>query len=66
MTDGVVEAPMGAHFTSCEPDYARDEAFQRSYASTAADPEAYRAFKARYLDLDSHDAYRNAIAGGNR
>ena len=25
MTDGVVEAPNGAHFTSCEPDYRRDE-----------------------------------------
>ena len=28
MTDGVVEAPGGAHFTSCVPDYGRDEAFQ--------------------------------------
>src|SRR3974377_2200103 len=27
LTDAVVEAPMGAHFTSCDPDYARDEAF---------------------------------------
>src|SRR5688572_7787941 len=25
MTDGVVEAPGGAHFTSCVPDYDRDE-----------------------------------------
>jgi glutaconate CoA-transferase subunit A len=30
--DGVVEAPGGAHFTSCEPDYGRDEAAQREYA----------------------------------
>ena len=29
MTDGVVEAPHGAHFTECVPDYARDEAFQK-------------------------------------
>src|SRR5207237_4516375 len=28
MTDGVIEAPHGAHFTTCEPDYDRDEAFQ--------------------------------------
>ena len=28
MVDGVVEAPGGAHFTSCVPDYGRDEAFQ--------------------------------------
>jgi glutaconate CoA-transferase subunit A len=66
MTDGVVEAPLGAHFTACEPDYGRDEPFQRAYAAAAADPEAYRAFKARYLDLDSHDAYRRAVAGGVR
>ena len=32
MVDGVVEAPFGAHFTSCSPDYERDEAFQREYA----------------------------------
>jgi glutaconate CoA-transferase subunit A len=66
MTDGVVEAPMGAHFTSCEPDYGRDEPFQRAYAAAAADPAAYQAFKARYLDLESHDAYRAAITTGTR
>ena len=27
---GVVEAPNGAHFTSCAPDYGRDEAFQEA------------------------------------
>jgi glutaconate CoA-transferase, subunit A len=31
---GVVEAPGGAHFTSCAPDYERDEPFQRAYATT--------------------------------
>ncbi|WP_225822500.1 CoA transferase subunit A [Streptomyces naphthomycinicus] len=31
---GVVEAPNGAHFTSCAPDYGRDEEFQRLYATT--------------------------------
>ncbi|MER6674320.1 CoA-transferase [Streptomyces sp. NPDC000983] len=31
---GVVEAPNGAHFTSCAPDYGRDEAAQREYATT--------------------------------
>ena len=33
MTDGVIEAPFGAHFTECPPDYARDEAFQKEYAA---------------------------------
>ncbi|MDO0932375.1 CoA-transferase [Streptomyces sp. DG2A-72] len=31
---GVVEAPGGAHFTSCAPDYGRDEARQKEYATT--------------------------------
>lgn len=30
---GVVETPNGAHFTSCAPDYPRDEAFQKAYAA---------------------------------
>jgi glutaconate CoA-transferase subunit A len=63
MTDGVIEAPLGAHFTACEPDYGRDEPFQREYAAAAASPEAYQAFKARWLDLESHDAYRRALRG---
>jgi glutaconate CoA-transferase subunit A len=32
---GVVESPRGAAFTSCEPDYGRDEAAQREYAGAA-------------------------------
>ena len=61
MTHGVVEAPMGAHFTSCEPDYNRDEAFQKEYAATAKDPEAWKTFQEKYLNLESHDAYRQAV-----
>ncbi|WP_219464802.1 CoA transferase subunit A [Nonomuraea rhizosphaerae] len=34
MVAGVVEAPGGAGFTACEPDYGRDEDEQRRYAST--------------------------------
>jgi glutaconate CoA-transferase subunit A len=46
---GVVEAPNGAHFTSCVPDYPRDEAFQKRYADAAADPDSWRAFYSEYL-----------------
>lgn len=35
MVDAVVEAPGGAGFTSCVPDYGRDEAAQREYAEAA-------------------------------
>ena len=50
--DGVVEAPNGAHFTSCAPDYERDEGFQREYAKSAGSPEAWAEFKEAWLDLD--------------
>ncbi len=61
MVRGVVEAPGGAHFTSCDPDYGRDEAFQREYVKAAGDPEAWAAFQARYLDVDE-SAYQEAVA----
>ena len=35
MVDTVVETPNGAHFTTAEPDYGRDEKFQRHYAEAA-------------------------------
>lgn len=59
---GVIEAPNGAHFTTCEPDYGRDEAFQREYAQAAADPEAWAAFTHRYLSGDEA-FYQAAVAG---
>ncbi|MEV8624407.1 CoA-transferase [Streptomyces sp. NBC_01268] len=59
--DGVVETPNGAHFTSCAPDYDRDEVFQRAYVKAARDPEAWRDFTARFLSGDE-DAYQAAVA----
>lgn len=59
--NGVVEAPGGAHFTSCAPDYDRDEAFQAAYARAAADPAAWREFTGRFLSGDEA-AYRAAVA----
>jgi glutaconate CoA-transferase subunit A len=50
MVDGVVEAPDGARFTSCVPDYERDETMQAEYAKAAGDPDAYARFMERYLD----------------
>ncbi|WP_020525667.1 CoA transferase subunit A [Catelliglobosispora koreensis] len=61
MIDGVVETPHGAHFTSCVPDYGRDEAFQKAYATAAASPEAWAAFRATYLD-GSEREYQAAVA----
>ena len=61
MVSGVVEAPGGAHFTECPPEYARDEKFQREYAATAKDEEAWKAFRAKYLDV-SEAEYQKAVA----
>lgn len=61
MTDGVIEAPNGAHFTECPPDYSRDEAFQRLYADTAKDPEAWKSFEANYLAVDGEADYQRAV-----
>ncbi|MER7811667.1 CoA-transferase [Streptomyces sp900116325] len=59
---GVVETPNGAHFTSCAPDYPRDEAFQKAYATAAADPAAWAAFTGRFLPPDgSEKSYRSAV-----
>ena len=60
MVTGVVEAPGGAHFTSCVPDYDRDEAFQREYAATATDDAAWDAFRQRYLDVEEAE-YQAAV-----
>ncbi|MEV7794292.1 CoA-transferase [Streptomyces sp. NPDC087512] len=59
--NGVVEAPNGAHFTSCVPDHDRDEAFQRAYVEAARDPEGWAAFGERFLSGDE-DAYQAAVA----
>jgi glutaconate CoA-transferase subunit A len=61
MTDGVLETPRGAHFTECVPDYPRDEAFQRAYAASAKNDEAWDDFRARYVDV-SEDEYQQAVA----
>ena len=47
----VVEAPGGAHFTSCDPDYGRDEEFQKAYvaAAKAESDEQWTEFEERYL-----------------
>ncbi|HET6817782.1 MAG TPA: CoA-transferase [Mycobacteriales bacterium] len=60
-TDGVVETPNGAHFTSCVPDYERDEAFQKEYAAGAKSPEAWQDWRTSWLDLDE-DGYQQRLA----
>jgi glutaconate CoA-transferase subunit A len=58
---GVIEAPGGAHFTECQPDYGRDEAFQARYAATAKSDEDWERFRTDFLDLDEA-GYRAKVA----
>jgi glutaconate CoA-transferase subunit A len=61
-TDGVAETPNGAHFTSCTPDYERDEAFQKEYAASAASPEAWQQWRADWVDISEGDYQRKVAA----
>jgi len=59
---GVVETPNGAHFTTCTPDYERDERFQKAYAAAAGgSDEDWAAFEERFLDGDEA-AYQAAVS----
>ena len=49
MVDAVIAAPGGAHFTSCVPDYDRDEAFQKAYVAAAADDAEWAKFYENYV-----------------
>lgn len=57
----VVETPRGAHFTTCTPDYERDEAFQKHYALSAKDPDAWVEFDRTFLQTDEA-GYHAAVA----
>jgi glutaconate CoA-transferase, subunit A len=60
MVDSVIEAPGGAHFTTAEPDYRRDERFQRHYAEAAASDETWAEFVTTYLSGSEAD-YQAAV-----
>jgi glutaconate CoA-transferase, subunit A len=66
-TDAVAEVARGAHFTSCPPDYGRDEAFQKRYVAAAADADAWKGFTAQFLDVDerAYDAAVHAVNAVN-
>jgi acyl CoA:acetate/3-ketoacid CoA transferase alpha subunit len=62
MVDGVVERAGGALFTSCVPDYERDERLQREYATAAQSPEAWAAFRKEWLDIGEAEFQRKVAA----
>lgn len=60
MVDQIIEAPGGAHFTTAEPDYGRDEKFQQHYAKAAAEEETWAQFVKKYLSGSEAD-YQAAV-----
>jgi glutaconate CoA-transferase subunit A len=62
LVDGLVLAPNGAHPTSCDPDYERDEAFQKTYLGTAKDPDLWEAFRRDWLSFATEAEYQTALA----
>jgi glutaconate CoA-transferase, subunit A len=66
LTDGVVEAPGGAHFTACVPDYPRDEEFQRAYVAAATESDLWAAFREQYLEMSEADYQTTTAPASNR
>ena len=60
MVDHVIETPGGAHFTTAEPDYGRDEKFQQHYAKAAAEEYTWAQFVDTYLSGSEAD-YQAAV-----
>jgi glutaconate CoA-transferase subunit A len=64
MVDGVVEAPFGAHPTSCSPRYGIDREHLATYAA-ATNAEQWATYRRRYVDI-GHDGYVLSVGGGAR
>ncbi len=65
LVSAVVDAPLGAHPTSAAPDYQIDLPHLKEYTESAASPEAWAAYRARYIDV-AHSDYAAAIGGRAR
>ena len=61
---GVAEAPFGAHPTSAAPDYQLDLGHLKSYVDSAASPEAWADYRARFVEVDQR-AYLAAVGGAD-
>ncbi|TWB25677.1 CoA transferase subunit A [Nitrospirillum bahiense] len=65
LISGVAEAPFGAHPTSAAPDYQLDLGHLKTYADSAASPEGWADYRARFIDVGA-DHYLDAIGGAGR
>ncbi len=62
MVDGVVEAPFGAHPTSCSPRYGIDAEHLKIYSAAAKGDDGWGDYRARFVDVDDR-AYVEAAGG---
>lgn len=63
MVTGVVEIPFGAHPSSNVPDYGIDLPHFQAYNASAKSDAGWAEYRAKYVDLDSHDAYLRVVGG---
>jgi glutaconate CoA-transferase, subunit A len=61
LVDAVVEAPLGAHPTSCYPHYTYDRAHLRDWVTAAADDAGVREYLARYVGDGGEASYQAAV-----
>jgi acyl CoA:acetate/3-ketoacid CoA transferase alpha subunit len=55
---GIVEAPWGAHFTGCAPDYRADLTHVQEYLNAARDGSAWHEYLERYIYRSNRDYLR--------
>ena len=65
LTDGVIEAPFGAHPTACVPKYGIDVPHLEEYSKSAKDADAWARYRERYVDVDEA-SYLETIGGAER
>jgi glutaconate CoA-transferase subunit A len=65
LVDGVVEAPFGAHPTSCAPKYGIDLEHLKLYVAAAESGARWAEYRKTYIDVD-HEGYLAAAGGGAR
>jgi glutaconate CoA-transferase subunit A len=61
LVDAVVEAPLGAHPTSCYPHYAYDRAHMREWVGAARSDDGAREYLDRYVTAGGEAAYLEAV-----
>ncbi|MCW8193212.1 CoA transferase subunit A [Proteobacteria bacterium 005FR1] len=65
LVTGVVEAPLGAHPTSCGPEYGWDMKHLKEYSDGAAEESGWQSYRETYIQCDEAE-YRQRNGGDER